>query len=73
MQTLSVAATLGGGGYPPRRVRETGGESEEVSVRDSVSGELQHNWPDPLPNGRDYGDGTGQFLSTPSIVTSPRK
>ena len=37
---------------PLRRVRETGGESEEVSVRDSAGGELQHNWPDALPNGR---------------------
>ena len=37
---------------PLRRIRETGGTSEDVSVRDSASGELQHNWPDPLPNGR---------------------
>jgi tRNA A-37 threonylcarbamoyl transferase component Bud32 len=37
---------------PLRRVRETGGEAEDVSVRDSANGELQHNWPDPLPNGR---------------------
>ena len=37
---------------PLRRIRDTGGVSEDVSVRDSAGGELQHNWPDPLPNGR---------------------
>jgi hypothetical protein len=37
---------------PLRRVRETGGEVEDASVRDSAGGELQHNWPEPLPNGR---------------------
>ena len=37
---------------PLRRIRDTGGASEDVSVRDSASGELQHNWPDLLPNGR---------------------
>jgi len=40
---------------PLRRVRDTGGAGavpEDASVRDSVAGELQHNWPDPLPNGR---------------------
>ena len=38
---------------PLRRVRDTGGATaEDVSVRDSLGGELQHNWPDPLPNGR---------------------
>ena len=37
---------------PLRRIRETGGTAEDVSVRDSAGGELQHNWPDPLPNGR---------------------
>ena len=38
---------------PLRRVRVTGGGApEDVSVRDSAGGEQQHNWPDPLPNGR---------------------
>ena len=40
---------------PLRRVKDTGGAAavpEDVSVRDSAAGELQHNWPDPLPNGR---------------------
>jgi eukaryotic-like serine/threonine-protein kinase len=37
---------------PLRRVRETGGDAEDASVRDSAGGELQHNWPEPLPNGR---------------------
>jgi serine/threonine-protein kinase len=37
---------------PLRRVRDTGGQAEDVSVLDTASGELQHNWPDPLPNGR---------------------
>jgi Tol biopolymer transport system component/tRNA A-37 threonylcarbamoyl transferase component Bud32 len=40
---------------PLRRVRDTGGAGavpEDASVRDSAAGELQHNWPDPLPNGR---------------------
>jgi eukaryotic-like serine/threonine-protein kinase len=37
---------------PLRRVRESGGEAEDVSVRDSAGGELQHNWPEPLPNRR---------------------
>ena len=37
---------------PLRRVRETGGASEVVSALDSAAGELQHNWPDALPNGR---------------------
>ncbi len=37
---------------PLMRVRATGGPSEAVSVRDSAKGELQHNWPDALPNGR---------------------
>ncbi|HEY2850596.1 MAG TPA: protein kinase [Gemmatimonadaceae bacterium] len=37
---------------PLMRVRATGGESEAIAVRDSAGGELQHNWPDPLPNGR---------------------
>jgi hypothetical protein len=37
---------------PLRRVREAGGQAEDATVRDSVAGELQHNWPEPLPNGR---------------------
>lgn len=38
---------------PLRRVRETGGQpSETVSTLDSAAGELQHDWPDALPNGR---------------------
>ncbi len=37
---------------PLRRVRESGGPSETVSVLDSTTAELQHNWPDALPNGR---------------------
>ena len=37
---------------PLMRVRATGGAPEAVSVRDSSNGELQHTWPDPLPNGR---------------------
>jgi eukaryotic-like serine/threonine-protein kinase len=37
---------------PLRRVRETGGVAEDATVRDTTSGELQHNWPEPLPNGR---------------------
>jgi hypothetical protein len=37
---------------PLRRVRETGGDTEDATVRDSTAGELQHNWPEPLPNGR---------------------
>jgi serine/threonine protein kinase len=38
---------------PLRRVRETGGQPfETVSTLDSVAGELQHDWPDALPNGR---------------------
>ncbi len=54
-------ATWGGDGFiyydasgvaPLRRVPESGGQSEEVSVLDSATGELQHNWPDALPNKR---------------------
>jgi serine/threonine-protein kinase len=37
---------------PLRRVRETGGQFETVSTLDSLGGELQHDWPDALPNGR---------------------
>ncbi|MGH7653928.1 MAG: protein kinase domain-containing protein [Gemmatimonadaceae bacterium] len=37
---------------PLRRIRVTGGESEAISHLDSAGGELQHVWPDPLPNGR---------------------
>lgn len=37
---------------PLRRVRETGGESEEVSTLDSADKELPHNWPDALPGGK---------------------
>jgi len=36
---------------PLMRVRATGGAPEAVSVRVTSNGELQHNWPDPLPNG----------------------
>jgi len=41
-----------GGVGPLMRVRATGDAPEAVSVRDTSNGELQHNWPDPLPNGR---------------------
>jgi len=34
------------------RVPESGGTAEEISALDSSTGELQHVWPDPLPNGR---------------------
>ena len=37
---------------PLKRVRETGGPSESISTLDSTAGELQHNWPDPLPGGK---------------------
>jgi serine/threonine protein kinase len=38
---------------PLRRIREAGGsQPEDATVRDSAAGELQHNWPEPLPNGR---------------------
>ena len=37
---------------PLMRISAKGGASEAVSVLDSANGELQHNWPDPLPNGR---------------------
>jgi serine/threonine protein kinase/Tol biopolymer transport system component len=42
----------GSGIGPLKRVPDTGGTPEDVSVLDSANGELQHNWPDPLPNGR---------------------
>jgi serine/threonine-protein kinase len=37
---------------PLLRVRETGGTPEAVSTLDGTAGELQHVWPDVLPNGR---------------------
>jgi serine/threonine-protein kinase len=37
---------------PLMRVRETGGNPEAVSRIDSTANELQHVWPEPLPNGR---------------------
>ncbi|MEK7402698.1 MAG: protein kinase [Gemmatimonadota bacterium] len=38
---------------PLRRVRDSGGAApEDASTRDSANGELQHNWPEPLPNGK---------------------
>jgi Tol biopolymer transport system component len=37
---------------PLLRVRETGGKAETVGQLDSVRGELQHSWPDVLPNGK---------------------
>jgi eukaryotic-like serine/threonine-protein kinase len=33
------------------RVRETGGPAESIGALDSTRGELQHVWPDALPNG----------------------
>ncbi len=37
---------------PLLRVRETGGAPEAVSTLDTAAKELQHVWPDPLPNGK---------------------
>ncbi len=37
---------------PLFRVRATGGSPEPASTLDTVAKELQHAWPDPLPNGR---------------------
>ena len=37
---------------PMLRVRARGGLPEHASVLDSARGELQHTWPDALPNGR---------------------
>jgi len=37
---------------PLRRVSENGGQSEVVSTLDAAAGELQHVWPDALPNKR---------------------
>ena len=37
---------------PLKRVPETGGPSEVISELDTAKGELQHDWPDPLPNRR---------------------
>ena len=34
------------------RVPEAGGRAESISRLDSARGELQHSWPDVLPNGR---------------------
>jgi len=34
------------------RVPEAGGKAESISRLDSTRGELQHSWPDVLPNGR---------------------
>ncbi len=40
------------GNGPLMRIRETGGAAEVVSTLNDSTGELQHVWPDPLPNGR---------------------
>jgi serine/threonine-protein kinase len=37
---------------PLMRVRETGGTAENIGRLDSTRGELQHSWPDVLPNGK---------------------
>jgi eukaryotic-like serine/threonine-protein kinase len=37
---------------PLMRVRETGGKAESIGQLDSTRGELQHSWPDVLPNGK---------------------
>ncbi|HJR33338.1 MAG TPA: hypothetical protein VJ817_00180, partial [Gemmatimonadales bacterium] len=37
---------------PLMRVRETGGGAESIGRLDSARGELQHSWPDVLPNGK---------------------
>jgi serine/threonine-protein kinase len=37
---------------PLMRVRETGGAAESIGTLDSARGELQHAWPDALPNGK---------------------
>jgi serine/threonine-protein kinase len=37
---------------PLMRVRETGGKAESTGQLDSARGELQHAWPDVLPNGK---------------------
>jgi serine/threonine protein kinase/Tol biopolymer transport system component len=37
---------------PLMRVRETGGAAASVGRLDSTRGELQHAWPDALPNGK---------------------
>jgi serine/threonine-protein kinase len=42
----------GRGVGPLLRVRETGGAPEAVSTLDTAAMELQHVWPDPLPNGK---------------------
>ena len=42
----------GRGVGPLLRVRETGGAPEAVSTLDTAAKELQHVWPDPLPNGK---------------------
>jgi serine/threonine protein kinase/Tol biopolymer transport system component len=37
---------------PLMRVRETGGPAESIGTLDTARGELQHAWPDALPNGK---------------------
>ena len=37
---------------PLMRVRETGAKAESIGRLDSTRGELQHSWPDVLPNGK---------------------
>ena len=37
---------------PLMRVREAGGKAESIGQLDSARGELQHAWPDVLPNGK---------------------
>ena len=37
---------------PLMRVPEKGGRAESIGLLDSTKGELQHAWPDALPNGR---------------------
>jgi serine/threonine-protein kinase len=37
---------------PMMRIREAGGKAESIGKLDSTRGELQHSWPDVLPNGK---------------------
>jgi len=37
---------------PLMRIQETGGKAENIGRLDSTRGELQHSWPDVLPNGK---------------------
>ena len=40
------------GNGPLMRVPEAGGRAASIGRVDSTRGEMQHSWPDPLPNGR---------------------